>query len=377
MTHHKYLSRLTSHPVTPATGVDLIYTLSTNGHLYVKNTFGTFDLTTAVGLAHNDLSNIQGGGASERQHMTTAQHAKATQNASGSQDGLLSQADWSAFDGKSDYADPLTTDGDILIRDTITKRLAKGSDDQILTLASGLPSWEDAAAESAFSMDCVVGLLATWISDTTLRIVPGKCRSDDDTFNMVLGSNRDAVITASGAGGLDTGSESSSTGYYLWLIYDTTGETYAAMLSESATSPTMPGNYDKKRLVGYTFNDSSSNLLDFKMFGDGCVRFVHYNEPRQTVLRLLNGGTATSWTDVDCSTLVPINAVSVNLHMQHSTSSLGYVRPNGMSSLTGGVSFVFAGNENTVELGIDDQTIEYDTGGGSLILDLAGYRVLI
>lgn len=371
----QYLGRVGAAPSTPAPGIDLIYQLA-DGHLYIKNSVGTFDLTTAVGLDHNDLSNIQGGGSSERQHMTTAQHTEATQNASGSQDGLLAQADWSTFDGKSDYADPLITDGDILIRDTTTKRLAKGSDDQVLKLVSGLPSWVD-VAESALSMDCVVGLQATWISDTTLRIVPGKCRSDDDTFNMVLGSNRDAVITASGAGGLDAGSESSSTGYYLWLIYDSTGETYAAMLSESATSPTMPGNYDKKRLVGYTFNNSSSNLLEFKMFGGGCVRFVHYNEPRQTVLRLLDGGTATSWTDVDCSDLVPINAISVNIHMQHSTSSLGYVRPNDMSSLTGGVSFVFAGNENTVELGIDDQTIEYDTGGGSLILDLAGYRVLI
>lgn len=369
------LGSISSHPSAVA-GKDFVYILETDNHLYLKNTTGQWDLTeTLSAIAHNDTTSKQGGGGSEFYHLTAAQHTKATQIATAVLDGLLSAANYTLFNAK--MPNPFTANGDLLTRIAgVPARVGVGSEGDIWTVVSGAPAWA-AAGASGLPTGYVQGLQAEWVSDTTLRVTPGKCRSDDDTFDMVLGSNRDAVITASGAGGLDTGSESSSTGYYLWLIYDSTGETYAAMLSESATSPTMPGDYDKKRLIGYSFNNSSSNLLEFKMYGDGCTRFVHYNEPRQTVQRLLDGGTSTIWADVDCSDLVPANAISIMVHMQHSTSGLGYIRPNAMSSLTGGSTFCFAGNENTVEIGIDDQTVEYDTSGGSLTLDLTGYRVLI
>ncbi len=364
------LGSVSSHP-SAVSGKDFIYILESDNHVYLTNTTGQWDLTETLStIAHNDTTSKQGGGGSEFYHLTAAQHTKATQIATAVLDGLLSAANYTLFNAK--MPNPFTANGDLLTRAAGTPaRLAPGSDTKILTMVSGAPAW----AASRLPTNYVQGLQAEWVSDTTLRITPGKCRSDDDTFDMILTSAEDAVITSSGASGLDTGSESSSTGYYLWLISSPTS--LRAMLSLSATSPTMPGGYTKKRLVGYSYNDSSSNLLEFKMYGDDCTRFVHYNEPRQTVQRLLDGGTSTSWADVDCGDLVPINAISVMIHMQHSTSGLGYIRPNGMSSLTGGSTFCFAGNENTVEIGIDDQTVEYDTSSGSLILDLTGYRVLI
>lgn len=369
------LGSVSSHP-SAVSGKDFIYVLESDNHIYLTNTTGQWDLTETLStIAHNDTTSKQGGTSGEYFHLEETEHTEATRIATAALTGLLSGANYTLFNAK--MPNPFTVNGDLLTRIAgVPARVGVGSEGDIWTVVSGAPAWA-AAGASGLPTNYVQGLQAEWVSNTTLRIVPGKCRSDDDTFDMVLGSNRDAVITASGAGGLDTGSESSSTGYYLWLIYDSTTPTYAALLSESATSPTMPGNYDKKRLVGYSFNNSSSNLLEFKMYGDDCTRFVHYNEPRQTVQRLLDGGTSTSWAGVDCGDLVPINAISVMIHMQHSTSGLGYIRPSDMSSLTGGSTFCFAGNENTVEIGIDDQTIEYDTSGGSLILDLTGYRVLI
>lgn len=67
-------------------------------------------------------------------------------------------------------------------------------------------------------------------------------------------------ITASGANGLDTGSEAASTNYYIWVIYDAVGTTTAGMLSLSKTAPTMPGDYTFKALVGELFNDSGSDI---------------------------------------------------------------------------------------------------------------------
>jgi hypothetical protein len=49
---------------------------------------------------HQTTSGKQGGQANEYYHFTAAEHTAATQNASGSQSGLLSSADWTTFNGK-------------------------------------------------------------------------------------------------------------------------------------------------------------------------------------------------------------------------------------------------------------------------------------
>ena len=56
------------------------------------------------------------------------------------------------------YADPLTTDGDIVIRNFGTTRLGIGTEGQVLTVSSGLPSWQDTGQGTVTSVD---------ISDTT------------------------------------------------------------------------------------------------------------------------------------------------------------------------------------------------------------------
>lgn len=102
-------------------------------------------------------------------------------------------------------------------------------------------------------------------------------------------------ITVSGAGGLDTGSEASSTWYYVWLIYN--GSTVAALLSLSSTAPTMPSGYTYKSLVGCVYNNASSNFR----------RFVQRDNRIQSneVWTALAAGTASSLTAIDLSTFVP------------------------------------------------------------------------
>jgi len=69
-------------------------------------------------------------------------------------------------------------------------------------------------------------------------------------------------LTASGANGLDTGAEASSTWYYVWLIWN--GSTTAGLLSASATAPTMPAGYTHRALMGAVRNNAGSNLVRFK-----------------------------------------------------------------------------------------------------------------
>jgi hypothetical protein len=109
--------------------------------------------------------------------------------------------------------------------------------------------------------------------------------------------NVTAAITGSGANGLDTGSEASSTWYHIWVIYD--GTTIASLLSTSATTPTMPGAYTYKAYIGAVFNDSGSDFIQFNQFG---------KTVRREELKVLSNGTTTSYTALTLSDAVPSTA---------------------------------------------------------------------
>lgn len=67
-------------------------------------------------------------------------------------------------------------------------------------------------------------------------------------------------------GGLDTGSIANTT-YHVWLIERSDTGVVDALFSASATSPTMPANYDKKRLIGSIIR-SGATILQFVQDGD-------------------------------------------------------------------------------------------------------------
>lgn len=73
-----------------------------------------------------------------------------------------------------------------------------------------------------------------------------------DTVNVT------ATITTSGVNGLDAGVEAPDTLYYLWVIWN--GSAKAALLSLSATSPTLPSGYTHRGLIGAVYNNSASDL---------------------------------------------------------------------------------------------------------------------
>ncbi len=121
---------------------------------------------------------------------------------------------------------------------------------------------------------------------------------DADSITLTDGSvtydatsvNLTADITASGANGLDTGSEANSTFYSVWAIYN--GTTVAGLLSLSATAPTMPSGYTYKRRVGWVYNDSSGNLWDTRQVGNAV-------DTQSTLLEtILSGGTADVYTEL-------------------------------------------------------------------------------
>jgi hypothetical protein len=146
------------------------------------------------------------------------------------------------------------------------------------------------------------GLEANYETASTVTIEPGKCKNDtEDSDDITVASQLTADITTGGANGLDTGSEASNTWYSIWTIWNPTSSTAAALLSLSATSPTMPSGYTKKRLVGWVKNGSTGNFIEFRCFGKGRTKKFMFLE----WWPVLTNGSATSWTAVDCSAYVP------------------------------------------------------------------------
>lgn len=115
--------------------------------------------------------------------------------------------------------------------------------------------------------------LANNAADATndIDIAAGCCRSDDDSDDMVLSASITKRLDAawavgSGSGGRDTGSIADST-WHVWLIKRTDTGIVDVLLSLSATAPTMPANYTKKRRIGSVIRASSA-LRAFVQTGD-------------------------------------------------------------------------------------------------------------
>jgi len=92
-----------------------------------------------------------------------------------------------------------------------------------------------------------------------------------DNSKLLKNVSVTADITVSGANGLDTGTEAANTWYFVWVIYNPTTATVAALLSASSTDPTMPEGYTFKRRVGAVRNDGSSNFIPFVQRGSQLI----------------------------------------------------------------------------------------------------------
>jgi hypothetical protein len=140
--------------------------------------------------------------------------------------------------------------------------------------------------------------------------------------------NLTVSITTSGAGGIDTGSESSSTWYHIWVISD--GTTTSSLLSTSYTSPTMPSGYTYKAYLGAIYNNASSNLIQIYQQGKTAS-----TEP----ITALSGAYQVSYTSFSLAAAVPPNASFVHadagMNKTYYTWSRqgGYFKPSSSSTI--------------------------------------------
>src|SRR5438045_63638 len=81
-----------------------------------------------------------------------------------------------------------------------------------------------------------------------------------------------AWAAGSANGCLDTGAVANSTWYHLFVIERTDTGVVDELCSTSATAPTMPTSYTKKRRIGSFKTDGSAHVLGFTQYGAANVR---------------------------------------------------------------------------------------------------------
>lgn len=146
-----------------------------------------------------------------------------------------------------------------------------------------------------------------------VNIASGSCVSDDGTTIMRLSSAVTKQLDAAWAvgtnqGGRDTGSISDAT-WHVWLINRPDTGVTDVLLSTSATAPTLPANYTKKKCIGSIVRASAA-IRSFKQTGN---RFT-YDTPILT-LDAQNPGTSAVTRTLDVPTGVVLLAdISVGFH---------------------------------------------------------------
>lgn len=161
---------------------------------------------------------------------------------------------------------------------------------------------------------------------------------------FTVSSSKTCDLAASGAGGLDTGAESASTGYYVWGIGKSDG-TFALLFSVSATAPTMPSGYTYKRLLYFVRNGTrtvTTDIVKFWCTDDGRGSYYDVGSTAGDQGDIISGGTATTPTAVDLTGFVPTGASTARMWSRALVNAAGVTAFEIHTSSTGLEGYVNA-----------------------------------
>lgn len=170
---------------------------------------------------------------------------------------------------------------------------------------------------------------------TQIDIEPGTCRNDADDGDIAFASTVTLNAATTGANGLDVGALAANTWYYIWAITD--GTTPASLLSLSASAPTLPGAYNRKRRIGVARTDGAANLRAMQVFGQGATKKAYYPDDSLASLTVLAAGNAIAWAAVSLAAHVPPIAERVELWTAFDAAlfaNIAQIRRNGSAQAT-------------------------------------------
>ena len=144
-------------------------------------------------------------------------------------------------------------------------------------------------------------------------------KSGNNLKTVILSAALTCALTTSGAGGLDTGAEANSKGYYVFLITNPRGQSPKLLCSLSETSPTLPSGYTFcSTPIWFISNDSSGNIREFIDVNGTCF----YSKLSDSMV--LNSGLVyADWAVVDLSAVMPNNSMGVCYSMCRGKNTTG------------------------------------------------------
>lgn len=243
------------------------------------------------------------------------------------------------------------------------------------------------SSNAAWPKDFLTGPPIEYVSTTQVRIPADfKCRDDSDDSNIEFTSAETIDITtttgAAVVNALMNGlTENSDTWYYVWAIAKANGaEPKGILTTSSSTITTMPTDYTLKRRIGVVRNDGSSNFIPFDIVGNFYQYNVFLGRAGATAgtTNVLDGGTATTYTDVDCSDFIPSISEKGYFKVSTPTSGIVNVRPDGESH----DGFELITNDSaTTDAWVfpmktsGSQLIEYKININSVDIDIVGFYI--
>lgn len=183
---------------------------------------------------------------------------------------------------------------------------------------------------------------------TVIDTSAGVATSDDAGALMRLPSftkSTAAWAAGSGNGCLDAGTVANSTWYHLFVIERTDTGAVDELCSTSATSPTLPAPYTKKRRIGSFKTDASGHILGFTQYGGGQTRqFIWTTASQDVSSASLPTGAPSSYTLSSVPSGIKVRAV-LNITVPGTLGIVTFMEPDSLSPPDGNASVVTSGRE--------------------------------
>lgn len=236
-----------------------------------------------------------------------------------------------------------------------------------------------------------IGGPAPFYNNTSSIKIPAGLTARDSTnaADLVVGSELTVSLASNGANALDAGAVANNTFYYLYLIGDSTGTNsvvglFSATNEAASGSVTLPSGYDLKRQLPLAVRtDGSSNIMPVDLYGWPHGTTVLYrNYEASAPYRVVDSGTATSWTTVSVSSIVPALSKVALIHVGSSAGSnvSAFMRPKGSSSNGKQVitrsAAANVGGDGTA-LAVPGQEFEYKKDGDSVGVFISVYGYIV
>lgn len=218
----------------------------------------------------------------------------------------------------------------------------------------------------------VTGMQVSRAAANKLSVSAGAVREQTNVNDIIATAAFDVYTNRQGLNGLDIGTIAASTSYTLFAVSNSYDKSvFGAVLSTGVDAPNaLPEGCDMYWPIAHNIKtDGSSNLLNFVRIGNGHIRTHLFDAP---IALDLSGGNDTSFTEVDCSDIVPANCKALLLVSMTPNSAgnavrfryTGFAAANGQTGVSGDVAAV-ATIENSYIIVDADSTFEYKVSSAS------------